>query len=70
MSFICFQVAPSELEALLRQYPGVKDVGVIGVPDPLAGELPTAFIVKTPGVELTEKELKNFVASKVGITFI
>ncbi|KAH9637680.1 hypothetical protein HF086_009348 [Spodoptera exigua] len=38
------QVAPSELEAILLQHPGVKDVGVVGKPDPMVGELPTAFV--------------------------
>ncbi|KAG6440441.1 hypothetical protein O3G_MSEX001340 [Manduca sexta] len=59
------QVAPSELEATLLQHPAVKDVGVVGLPDPLAGELPSAFVVKTPGSKVTEKELIDFVASKV-----
>ncbi|CAB3240784.1 unnamed protein product [Arctia plantaginis] len=59
------QVSPSELEALLLQHPAVKDVGVVGKPDPLVGELPTAFIVKKPGVHVTQKELIDFVAGKV-----
>ncbi|KOB74983.1 Luciferin 4-monooxygenase [Operophtera brumata] len=59
------QVAPSELEAILRQHHGVKDAAVIGTPDPLAGELPTAFVVKMAGVSVTEKELIDFVGSKV-----
>nr|CAB3510143.1 unnamed protein product [Spodoptera littoralis] len=59
------QVAPSELEAILLQHPGVKDVGVIGKPDPMVGELPTAFVVKMPGSTVTDKELVDFVADKV-----
>ena len=34
------QVAPSELEDLIRRHPGVNDVAVVGVPDDRAGELP------------------------------
>ena len=40
------QVAPAELENLIRSLPGVLDVAVIGVPDERAGELPRAYVVK------------------------
>ncbi|XP_050509309.1 luciferin 4-monooxygenase-like [Diabrotica virgifera virgifera] len=60
-----FQVAPAELEALLLHHPKVLDVGVVGLPDELAGELPVAFVVKKPGVAVTEQELQDFVAGKV-----
>ncbi|CAH0592509.1 unnamed protein product [Chrysodeixis includens] len=59
------QVAPSELEAILLRHPSVKDVGVVGKPDSLVGELPTAFVVKKPGANVSEKELVDFVADKV-----
>jgi acyl-CoA synthetase (AMP-forming)/AMP-acid ligase II len=57
-----FQVPPAELEALLVAHPKVADVAVIGVPDVEAGELPKAFIVPQPGAELTEDEVKAYVA--------
>ncbi|XP_072396743.1 luciferin 4-monooxygenase-like [Diabrotica undecimpunctata] len=60
-----FQVAPAELEAVILNHPKVLDVGVVGAPDELAGELPLAFVVKRPGVDLTEKELQTFVSKKV-----
>lgn len=60
-----FQVAPAELEALLLQHGGVRECGVIGKQDIAAGELPTAFVVKQPGANVTEKELIDYVASKV-----
>ncbi|XP_056644474.1 uncharacterized protein LOC130450223 [Diorhabda sublineata] len=60
-----FQVAPAELEAILLNHPKVLDVGVVGVPDELAGELPLAFVVKKPGVDVTEKELVEYVEGKV-----
>jgi acyl-CoA synthetase (AMP-forming)/AMP-acid ligase II len=40
-----FQVAPAELEALLRAHPAVADAAVVGVPDGEAGERPVAFVV-------------------------
>ncbi|TPX31053.1 hypothetical protein SmJEL517_g05479 [Synchytrium microbalum] len=39
------QVAPNEIEAVLRTHPEVLDCAVVPVPDQLAGELPRAFVV-------------------------
>lgn len=60
-----FQVAPAELEALLLQHEGVMDCGVVGLPDEVAGELPIAFVVARPKTELAEKDLVDYIASKV-----
>ncbi|MDQ2090147.1 AMP-binding protein [Marimonas arenosa] len=46
-----FQVAPAELEAALITHPKVADVGVIGVPDDEAGEIPLAFVVPASAAE-------------------
>lgn len=47
------------------QIAGVADVAVVGVPDTLSGEVPKAFVVKKPGVELTEQEISSYVEPKV-----
>ncbi|XP_058130452.1 luciferin 4-monooxygenase-like [Anopheles ziemanni] len=60
-----FQVPPAELEAILLEHPRISDAAVIGVPDERAGELPLAFVVKEHGEQLTEREVIDFVASKV-----
>ncbi|KAF5292796.1 hypothetical protein FQA39_LY13841 [Lamprigera yunnana] len=57
-----FQVAPAELEAILIEHPNIKEVAVVGKPDLEAGELPTAFVVETPGKTITEQEVHKFVA--------
>lgn len=62
IKYKAFQVAPAEIEGLLLSNPKIKDAGVIGVPDEESGELPMAFVVKQPGVALTEKEVQDFVA--------
>jgi len=60
-----FQVPPAELEALLIAHPDIADVAVIGVGDEEAGELPKAFVVRTPGSDLTENDVKAYVAEHV-----
>ena len=58
-----FQVAPATLEDILLRHDAVADVGVVGVQDLEAGELPKAFVVKKKDV--TEKELQDFVSGIV-----
>ncbi len=60
-----FQVPPAELEALLVQHPAVMDAAVIPAPDPNAGEVPKAFVVRAPGAEITEGELLSYVSERV-----
>ncbi|KAJ3638744.1 hypothetical protein MTP99_002078 [Tenebrio molitor] len=62
---IRFQLPPQELEAILLRNPKIKDVAVVGLPDEEAGELPLAFVVKNSDVNLTEDEVKDFLADKV-----
>lgn len=59
-----FQVPPAELEAILLTYAGIKDAAVIGVPHEEAGELPTAFVVKQQGSDITAENIINFVNGK------
>ncbi|XP_058056983.1 uncharacterized protein LOC131208313 [Anopheles bellator] len=60
-----FQVPPAELEAILLENPKISDAAVIGVPDERAGELPLAFVVREYGEQITEREVIDFVASRV-----
>lgn len=58
------QVAPAELEEILRSHPDIDDAAVVGVPDDRAGEVPRAFVVpRRP--EISEEDVKQFVAAKV-----
>ncbi|XP_055543015.1 uncharacterized protein LOC129728590 [Wyeomyia smithii] len=60
-----FQVAPAELEAVLLTNEKIKDAAVIGIPDEANGELPMAFVVLQPGAELTEADVKAWVAARL-----
>lgn len=41
-----FNVYPNEVESVLIEFPGIREVAVIGVPDEYSGEIVKAFIVK------------------------
>ncbi|XKL61507.1 hypothetical protein PGB90_008564 [Kerria lacca] len=60
-----FQVAPAELEAILRSHPDVEEAAVVGISDEKTGEKPLAFILKNNFSNVTERELLDFVAHRV-----
>lgn len=60
-----FQVAPAELESIIRDHPDVVDVGVIGVEHSVTGEAPKAFVVVKKGSQINAENIKEYVASKV-----
>ena len=59
------QVAPAELEAVVQSHPAVADAAVIPSPDLEAGEVPKAFVVVKPGMEVTPDQIMAHVAERV-----
>ncbi len=62
-------VGPFEVESVLMEHPAVAEAGVIGKPDPVAGELVKAFVSLKPGREATEElrmELIGFGRRRLG----
>lgn len=60
------QVAPAEIEALLITHPSIADAAVVGKQvEPEIGEIPVAFVAKAKGSELSEDDVKQFVAKEV-----
>jgi long-chain acyl-CoA synthetase len=55
-----FNVYPGDVEEVLRDYPGVKDVAVVGAPDEGKGELVKAIIVMEPGKVLNHHDLESY----------
>jgi long-chain acyl-CoA synthetase len=63
-----FSVAPAEIESVLLEHPSVRDCGVVGKPDAVAGEIPAAFVVLKPECAESDKlkyELADFVAERL-----
>lgn len=58
------RVGPFEVESKLVEHPAVAEAGVIGIPDPLRGEIIKAFIALRDGYEQSEtlkEEIRLFV---------
>ena len=63
-----YNVFPRELEEILVGVPGVAGAAVVGRPDPMAGELPVAYVVRRPddaGAALTEASVMAAVNDRV-----
>jgi long-chain acyl-CoA synthetase len=60
-----YSVYPREVEDVIYEHPAVKLCAVVGKPDPVAGEIPKAFVVLKEGKTATAEEIKEFVNSKV-----
>jgi fatty-acyl-CoA synthase len=58
-------VYPREIEEFLYRHPAVKEVSVIGVPDPKFGEELMAWIQLKPGSQLTDEEVKLFCRGQI-----
>jgi len=53
-------VVPTNIEKQMMTHPAVEEVGVVGQPDEVDGELPTAFVVLRKGHSATAEELIDF----------
>ena len=48
-------IGPFEVESALMEHPAVAEAGVIGKPDPMAGEIVKAFVALKPGFAPSEE---------------
>ncbi|MDR1048250.1 MAG: AMP-binding protein [Synergistaceae bacterium] len=55
-----FNVYPQEVERVLHEHPAVRTAIVVGMPHPVNGEVPKAFIQKAEGAEVTELEIVKY----------
>jgi acetyl-CoA synthetase len=62
-------IGPFEVESALMEHPAVAEAGVIGIPDPMAGEVVKAFVALKPGFEAGEtlrRELLGHARKRLG----
>jgi acetyl-CoA synthetase len=55
-------IGPFEVESALTEHPAVVEAGVIGKPDPTAGNIVKAFVVLATGYEGDEELRKSLIA--------
>ncbi len=60
-----FKVFPREVEEVLFQHPAVKEVAVVGMPDPVRGEAVKAFVVLREGAAADAESLRAICRGKV-----
>ncbi|MDH6143849.1 fatty acid CoA ligase FadD36 [Kitasatospora sp. GP30] len=60
-----FKIGAGEVEAALRDHPGVADAAVIGEPDPDLGQAVVAFVI--PAGPVTGDQLTAFVAERLSV---
>ncbi len=62
-------IGPFEVESALMEHPAVAEAGVIGKPDPMAGEIVKAFVALKPGFapsEALRRELLGHARKRLG----
>jgi len=60
-----YRIGPEEIEVTIATHPAIADVGVIGVPDEVRGQIAKAFVVLKPGETLTPDDLLGFLKGKI-----
>jgi acyl-CoA synthetase (AMP-forming)/AMP-acid ligase II len=63
-----FPIAPAEVEAVLLEHPMVRDCGLVGRKDDVAGEIPCAFVVLREGHSGNTKiadDLRGYVGDRL-----
>jgi long-chain acyl-CoA synthetase len=60
-----FNVYPQEVEAVLQTHPAVQTAVVVGMPHPVSGEIPKAYILKKPGAEASALGIIRYCKEKL-----
>jgi fatty-acyl-CoA synthase len=60
-----FNTYPAEIENFYLRHPGILDVSIVGVPDPIMGEVVMAFVIPKAGVTLSAEEVIAFARDKI-----
>jgi fatty-acyl-CoA synthase len=60
-----FNTYPAEIENFYLRHPKILDVSVVGVPDPVLGEVVMAFVIPRAGETLTPEEIRAFAKDRI-----
>jgi long-chain acyl-CoA synthetase len=60
-----YNIYPRHIEEELYTHPDVVECAVIGIPHPVRGEVPKAFIVLRAGASVTTEELRTYIRERV-----
>ena len=60
-----FNTYPAEIENFYLRHPKILDVSIVGVPDPVMGEVVMAFVVPKAGETLTADEVVAFARGQI-----
>jgi fatty-acyl-CoA synthase len=60
-----FNTYPAEIENFYLRHPKILDISIVGVPDPVLGEVVMAFVVPKAGATLTPQEVRDFAKDQI-----
>jgi 2-aminobenzoate-CoA ligase len=60
-----YRIGPDEIETTMATHPAVADVGVIGVPDEVRGQIAKAYVVLKPGQSVSSDALIEYCRGKI-----
>ncbi len=60
-----YKLSALEIEEVVGEHPGVREVAVVGMPDAEWGEVVTACVVLKPGASLSLEQLRDFCKDKL-----
>src|SRR5262249_56112816 len=60
--FVCGgeNIYPGEVEKMLETHPAIEQACVVPIDDDIKGQKPVAFVVRRPGVALTDEDVKRY----------
>lgn len=67
LKYCSSQISPTEIEFFLLKHDCIKVACVVGIPDPIAGELPAALIILHENAEISAEEIEEIVAGNYSI---